>query len=477
MASPANAQVPESPPGDQPARDAAADPDEPAVTLASTKILVLSPGLVGERMSSIGIRSYQIARVLGDRLPDAEVTLAVPSQTSLPDGMPFRLVRYDKRTIRPLAQDHDIMISYTFPTSLLSLRHRPRIVLDLYGVYLPEWLEIANAELKPAHRKAWFETQRQKLNLLLTLADFILYANERQRHLYLGMLSSLGRVTPDGYAKDKRFAHMLGLVPFGVRPGEPVATRRVLKGVLPGIRESDKLLIWNGATSGWFDLQTLIRAVHRLSLERDDIKLYFMGTELPMNPQPPTLKGIGAGSVQQAMALARELGVLDRSVFFNIGWTGYEDTANFLLEADVGVCTYYPSLETDYSFRTRIVDLFWAERPIVCTEGDVLAEVVARRGLGITVPPEDEEALACAIRRLVDDEAFAQSCRENLHQIKEEYRWEKVLEPLVAFCRSAGPPEAMGRGRSLSFAVRLLGYRLSRLRQLITTRGAGPPYL
>ena len=449
----------------------------PAQSAAGLKILVLSHGLVGDRMSSIGIRSYQIARVLGRRLPEAAVTLAVPSETALPDGMPFRLVRYDRSTLKSLAQDHDIMVSYTFPTSLLSSPRCPRIVLDLYGVYLPEWLEIANAELKPAHRQAWFETQRQKLNLLLTLADFILYANDRQRHLYLGMLSALGRITPEGYTKDKRFGHMLGHVPFGVRPGEPVATRRVLKGVLPGIREDDKLLLWNGAATGWFDLQTLIRAVHRLSLERDDIKLYFLGTELPANPQPPALKGVGAGSVKQAMALARELGVLDRYVFFNIGWTGYEDTANYLLEADVGVCTYYPSLETDYSFRTRILDLFWAERPIVCTEGDVLAEVVARRGLGITVPPADEHALSCAIRRLVDDDAFAQSCRENLRQVREEYRWENLLGPLVDFCRASGLAGSGRRGRSLTVARRFLSYRLSRLRQLITARRTGPAYL
>jgi len=464
-------------PGKQPDAEPTPAFDEPPAAPAGTKILVLSLGLVGERMSSIGIRSYQIARVLGQRLPDATVTLAVPSETSLPDGMPFHLVRYDQSTLKSLAQDHDIMISYTFPTSLLSFQRRPRLVLDLYGVYLPECLEIANSELKPQHRKAWFETQLRKLNLLLTSADFILYANERQRHLYLGMLSALGLVTPDGYAKDKRFGHVLGLVPFGVRPGEPIATRRVLKGVLPGIREHDKLLIWNGAASQWFDLQTLVRAVHRLSLERDDIKLYFMGTELPMNPQPPTLQGIGAASVKEAMALAQELGVLDRFIFFNVGWTGYEDSANYLLEADVGVCTYRPSLETDYSFRTRILDLFWAERPIVCTEGDVLAEVVARRGLGITVPPGDEQALADAIRRLMDDAAFAHSCKQNLRQVKEEYRWENVIEPLVEFCRSTGPTEGRSRGRSLAVARRLLSYRLSRLRQLITARRTGPAYL
>ena len=214
------------------------------------KILVLSQGVVGQRMSSLGIRSYHIARVLAERLPQATVTLAVPTEAELrSQELAFRLVRYTPSSLKPLAREHDIVISYTLPVGLLPHTRDTRVVLDLYGVYLPEWLEIANAELQPSQRRAWVDTQRRKLNLLLTWADFVLYANERQRHLYLGMLSAIGRVTPDAYAQDRRLNQLLGLAPLGVRPGKPVATARVLKGVHPGIRESDKVLIWNGAVT------------------------------------------------------------------------------------------------------------------------------------------------------------------------------------------------------------------------------------
>ena len=442
------------------------------------KILVLSQGVVGQRMSSLGIRSYHIARVLAERLPQAMVTLAVPTETeSLSQNVPFRVVRYTRSSLKSLAREHDIVISYTLPVSLLPHTRDTRVVLDLYGVYLPEWLEIANAELRPSQRGAWVDMQRRKLNLLLTWADFVLYANERQRHLYLGMLSAVGRVTPNAYAQDKRLNQLLGLAPLGVRPGEPQRTRRALKGVRPGIQEGDKVLIWNGAVTEWFDLETLLRAVHLLSQERDDIKLFFMGTELPSHPQPAKLKGIGAVAVKEALRLCEELSLLDRSVFFNIDWVGYDDTANYLLEADIGVCTYFPSLETDYSFRTRFLDLFWAELPIVCTEGDVLAEEVERRGLGLTVPPRDVQALAKAIQRLADDEALVQACKQNLRQAREAYRWEKVLEPLVEFCAGPAPERSGRRERRWALAYRLASYRFGRLWQLITTRSSGPPYL
>jgi glycosyltransferase involved in cell wall biosynthesis len=440
-------------------------------------ILVLSSAVVGRQMSSLGIRSYQIARVLAKELPDSKVTLAVPTASTLPDAaVGVDLVDYSRTPLRPLAAKHDVLISYTFPVSLLSIRRPARIVLDMYGVYLPEMLEIANRDIAKGHRKAWFATQREKLKLLLTWADFVLYANERQRHLYLGMLTALGRVDPEAYDRDGRLRDLLGLAPFGVRPGEPQSSKPVLRGVHEGIAKDDKVVIWNGAATPWYDLETLLLAMQAISRDRQDIKLFFMGTELPANPQPPRLQGTAGSFVREAMAHAERLGVLGRTVFFNVGWVDYEEAQSYLLESDAGVCTYKPGLETDYSFRTRFLDLFWAERPVVCTQGDVLSEVVESRGLGITVPPGDVPALASALTRIVDDQALVSRCKERLRVVKEEYRWERVLQPLVEYCGNIrGDPDACARRAEL--ARRLAAYRAARLWQLVRTRRSGPAYL
>jgi len=370
------------------------------------------------------------------------------------------------------------MITFTFPLRLIPYTTRTLIVLDLYGTFLPEWLDVANRSMRMEHRRAWMESQRHKLNVLLTWADFILYANERQRHLYLGMLATLGRITPDAYAGDRELSRLLGYAPFGVRPGEPMPSRKPLKGAWPGIRPTDKVLIWNGAVVEWYDLTTLIRAVHRLSQERDDIKLFFMCTELPSAQQrAEKLKGMGAGAVLDAVRLCEELGLLDKHVFFNFDWVPYEETVDFLMDADIGVCTYHRGLETEFAFRTRLLDLFWTERPIVCTQGDVLAELVDRRSLGVAVPPTDEDALVNAIRRLVDDEAFVRECKRNLCQVKEEYRWERTLQPLVEFCRH---PVLLGpnkRARLSPLALRLGSFAWARAWQLLTTRTRGPRFL
>jgi hypothetical protein len=101
----------------------------------------------------------------------------------------------------------------------------------------------------------------------------------------------------------------------------------------------------------------------------------------------------------------------------------------------VGVSTHLDHVETAFSFRTRILDYLWARLPIVATGGDTFADLIESRGLGITVPAGDVEALEEALFRLLDDEAAAAECRARLAEVVPDHAWSKVLAPLVAFCR------------------------------------------
>jgi hypothetical protein len=38
--------------------------------------------------------------------------------------------------------------------------------------------------------------------------------------------------------------------------------------------------------------------------------------------------------------------------------------------------------------------------------------------------------------RILDDEAFHASCRAAIERVSPDYRWSKVLEPLLEFCRA-----------------------------------------
>jgi hypothetical protein len=79
-------------------------------------------------------------------------------------------------------------------------------------------------------------------------------------------------------------------------------------------------------------------------------------------------------------------------------------------------------------------DYIWAGLPMVVTGGDSTSELVSRYGLGEVVPPEDYEAVAEAILRLLDVPNLREAYRERFEQVRPEFTWERACEPIARFC-------------------------------------------
>jgi glycosyltransferase involved in cell wall biosynthesis len=308
-----------------------------------------------------------------------------------------------------------------FPSLRASSKH---LIVDIYDPMHLEQLEQAR-HLPAAEWDRQVADARNTIESQIAVGDYFLCASERQRHFYLGQLTTLGRVGPAGYADDPHLEKLIGVVPFGLPGTDPARTRPVLKGVVPGIGVDDHVIIWSGGVYDWFDPLTLIRAVAQLSSTKPSVKLFFMGTAHP-HPGVPEMPIIKA-----SRDLAEELGVAGKHVFFNDSWVDYDDRQNYLLEADLGVSTHRSHIETTFSFRTRILDYLWASLPMVVTDGDHFADEVTRHGLGKTVPAGDVQALVAALETALFDDKFRARATKALRVVRENYRWDTVLEPLV----------------------------------------------
>jgi glycosyltransferase involved in cell wall biosynthesis len=421
-----------------------------------SRILILCRGHIGTHMSSPGIRGMAMARVLAEQVPGASVTLAgLNADPVMPEGLPFRSVQWTTRNVLGLVKDHDIIISGGMPPHIFPFFPAKRLVVDLFSQYAMEWMEVGRQHYSGYKQHAWAQRTRAILAMQLTLADFVLCCNERQRDSYIGMMMSLGLISPIAYDTDPTLRRYIDVAPHGLRPEPPVRGRPALRGVHPGFGEHDRIIIWNGGIIQWYDPATLLEALRRL--DRDDIKLLFLGAAYP------GIAELGKGSrFQDAKGIARKNGQLDRTVFFEEGWVSHELAKRYVLEADIGVCSYFDNLETRYSHRTRFVDLLWAELPFICTHGDILAEQVDRNGWGLVVPEEDPAALACAIERLIDNADFRAECRTNIARSKPELQWEVTLRPLVDFCREERPPVAPKWERLPGLGHRVASYALRR---------------
>ncbi|MDQ2943019.1 MAG: glycosyltransferase family 1 protein, partial [Candidatus Dormibacteraeota bacterium] len=157
-------------------------------------------------------------------------------------------------------------------------------------------------------------------------------------------------------------------------------------------------------------------------------------------------------------------------VFFGTSWIPHADFGGVLLEADIGVSLHQVSVETRFSFRTRILDYLWAGLPIIATEGDSMADIIRADDLGAVVPPGDVGALVTALVDLGSDIARRQACAKRSRAAAARFRWSTVALPLIDYCdapfqapdRAAMRNEALARRRDGTPATPNEGRRLVR---------------
>lgn len=391
------------------------------------RVVVVTGDPLTAKMAGPAIRAWEIAAALSE---EHEVEL-ITTQSCEVSHPRFRARSVDGyRELRKLEEWCDVLVFQGFLLEVYPWLKKSRkvLVVDIYDPFHLEQLEQAR-DLGERDRYAAVINSVNTLNEQLRRGDFFLCASEKQRDFWLGQLAALARINPLTYDDDETMQSLIAVVPFGVADAPPVRTRDAIKGVVPGIGRDDKVILWGGGVYNWFDPLTLLRAVDRVRAKRSDVRLFFLGLSHP-NPDVPTMR-----MAAQTKELAGELGLTGTHVFFNEEWVAYDDRANYLLDSDIGVSTHLDHVETAFSFRTRILDYFWAGLPVVATQGDALADVIDAETLGVTVPPEDVDALADALLRLLDDEAFALQCRTNIAAVARRYQWATALRPLVEFCR------------------------------------------
>jgi glycosyltransferase involved in cell wall biosynthesis len=395
-----------------------------------TRVLFISAEPVGATMAGPPIRVMELARAVA---AECEVTVAAPAPSDRGDA-PIELLEAslsDFDTLLEAARRHDVVVAQRLPPQLLRYVARLpiRFVADLYNPQMIEVLEAAGDGGGSSPRRAWRSMLGQ-----CAVADLVICASEKQRDLWLGGMGLAGLIDVERYRLDPTFRSFVDVVPFGLPDQPPQARGRVLKGVWPGIGADDPVLLWAGGVWRWLDAITPIRAVERLRAQGHRAHLVFLGVGRPA-VDPATIPS----SADQAIAFAAERGLEGECVHFNRGWVPYDERAAYLLESDLGVCAHFDHLEARFSFRTRVLDHFWAGLPSVVSEGDAIGELVERRGLGRAVAAGDDEAFAAACASLIGDRDNYAATAARVRELAPSLRWSKVAEPLVRFCAEPRP--------------------------------------
>jgi glycosyltransferase involved in cell wall biosynthesis len=377
-------------------------------------------------MTGPTIRHWELARVLGKR---HQVTLAAPDANPHAESC-FNVVPWRDSNAIELIARNDVVCIFGYELqrqpSLARARH---LVVDLYDPFPLENLHMHEAApLSERYRIAAHDRSVQ--TGLLRAGDVFLCASMRQRDFWIGWLAAAGRINPYVHADDPNLRRLLKIVPFGLPEEPPRPRERRFRGVVPGIGDNDFVVVWGGGIWNWFDPLTLIRAAAGTVDTLPSLRVVFPA------PASPSREVLPMRMAQQAAALADELRLSGSRVFFGTDWIPYAEMGSVLLEADVGVSLHLESIETEFSFRTRILDYLWTGLPIIATEGDGMADLVRAERLGDVVPSGDVEAVGRALVRLGKDVAARKEAGARSRMVSERFRWSTVAEPLVRYCNA-----------------------------------------
>jgi glycosyltransferase involved in cell wall biosynthesis len=411
------------------------------------RILVLAPGPLSGRLAGPEIRAWELAKALSS---DYEVTVAAQRRADGErEGIP--IIRSGRSSLLRAAARHDALMSACLPPYLLAV-HKPRGMLAIADQYDPHEQELAT--LPPGRAREHQLRVRAAIQALqLSHADLVLCASERQRaQLVRDARRLLG---PDAPAPDPV------VVPFGISDPPPASRRRPLHEHFARIDDADKLVLWWGSVWRWLDAETAIRAFAEIAATRTDIKLVITAG------RPPNERATRQfDATAEARALAGELGVLGRTVFFYEEWIPYEERHDYLREADLGLTLHRHAEEARLAARARYMDYLSGGLPCVLGRGDEMAEELAAGGLATLIEAPTPAELAERLTTIADDRAGLAHARVAGERLAAEHHWSAVGARLrsalaVAPLPRRRPPHPALLGRAGTYYARRLYGKLA----------------
>lgn len=405
-------------------------------------VLVFSPDAVplpGVLAAGPGIRYFEISKSLAAE--GHEVCLAVPAEVHTDGDIEgLSLAPWVADQLDVLLRDADVVV-LPHVHGALSLNYAkqapPRLptVVDLYD---PVLIENLGLQEESGAGLACFLGYLGDVLPLLRRGDLFLYANERQRYYYLGVLNAIGRINPLTYRSG-----LLKKVPFGVSGERPPKKGGVMRGSL--FDKTDKIILWFSGIYPWFDAATLVRAMPIILKSVPNAKLAIMGGVHPRSHAPDS-------EFVLTRELAQKSGLIGESIHF-LDWRPYAERGKWYADADIAVATHKETLEMELSHRTRVVDFLWAGLPVIVSDGDEVGSMVRDKECGMSVPIGDPGALAAAIIKvLTDDELLAGMASNAARLARTELSWKLLTGELSEFCRKP----RLAPDRALPGAIELL---------------------
>lgn len=376
-----------------------------------------------QKIEGGGMRVWGLANGLKEH--GFSVTVAVndsfPQQNNGFDGV--RLINWSLDShFKKIINDFDIVvISYCMGDASVfvadNIDDGKTLVLD---AYVPIYVEVSARNSDDLATEFYnYSSDIKKFNHVLKRGDYFLCANLPQKHMYTGVLASLGIINPLTYKDDRVL-----VVPFGVESKKLPSFKTAespYKNL--GIKENDFVLLWFGGLYPWFNFSPLLKAVEKLSV-KNRFKFVLVGGKNPYNSHPDFIK-----QYNQVKSQLQSMKLLNKNVYL-VDWVDFDERLKWYQGSDAVISINQPGDENEYSWRTRVIDYVWGNVPIITNGGDPLSNLLLENKAAIKIDNEGK-TIESVVGDLIVEPKKLNAIKENLHTIRQQFYWEKVVNELV----------------------------------------------
>ncbi len=135
---------------------------------------------------------------------------------------------------------------------------------------------------------------------------------------------------------------------------------------------------------------------------------------------------VGAGDSDPWISLLKRHGVGSKYYSF-LGYLDYDDLPILYARASMYLL---PTLYENFPF--RMIEAMSCGTPVIGTEICAIPEAIEDGKNGILIPPKNDEAIAEAVLRLLDDEGYSRKLGEKARKtVIEKFAWDNIITSIV----------------------------------------------
>ena len=403
-------------------------------TSARRKVWLVYLDSIREVLTGPGIRTMELSSRLAAEGHEVHL-VCVRCDRSLPEGMTWH--PYRPEVVDEFCRGDAVIVSSEVSGRFVWKLCRSDIPfhLDSYNITATEVLELG-AEMTPRQLNLNLLRRAMRYGTLWCRCEVGYLSAPVQAAILGGMF--LHRRHPKWAKLAARIPQKCLVAPMGI-PSRPIPDA---ENPYPEALRGRQILLWGGGIWSWFDIEGLLHSMSMLRQRGSTAVLWFLASENPSGIS------IHDAPFRKAKELASELGLLGSSVFFNSTKITPDMLPGYLAHCTAGIMANPASLEAWCSWRTRLLDLMWAGKPLFTMGFDPLSEKMARDGAASLSQAGDLTGFVSSLTRVLNDPSSLHSMGIASKSCGEAMTWDRNLEPILrrvsdpgAFADVGDPPQ------------------------------------